>query len=140
MLRHLRLFDRGIKRARFAVIRALTIPGILVEGGFMNCPVDARMIASNPYRDEFARAILEGVNRYRTAVSGEVQYVPPSTVVGATDATSAPLIKKDPTPPPPVGSKTSLDSAVNKATEALAPTIPPLIPLQPLTPNPEKSP
>ena len=130
MLRHLRFYDRGIKRARFVVIKNLTIPGILVEGGFMNNPVDARQIAGSPYRDEFARAILEGVNRYRNAVAGEMQYFQPTAVVGATDSTTAPLIKRDPvptpapTPPPPVGSKTSIDGAVHQAAEALAPIVP----------------
>jgi len=117
MLRHLRLYDRGIKRARFVVIRDLTIPGILVEGGFMNNPTDARQIAGNSYREEFARAILEGVNRYQNAVAGELQYFQPTAIVAATDATTAPVIKKDPVP---VGSKTSINKAVNQAASALA--------------------
>ena len=39
-----RMYDRGIKRARFVVIRDITIPGVLVEGGFLcnilRCPPD----------------------------------------------------------------------------------------------------
>ncbi len=35
---HSRLYDRGIKRARFVVIRDITIPGVLVEGGFLSNP------------------------------------------------------------------------------------------------------
>jgi N-acetylmuramoyl-L-alanine amidase len=33
LVRNLRLTDRGVKRARFVVIKNITIPGILVEGG-----------------------------------------------------------------------------------------------------------
>lgn len=121
LLRHLRLFDRGIKRARFVVIRDLQIPGVLLEGGFMNHPVDSRQIANPEYRQSFARAILEGVNRYKSAVAGQMQYFKPSAVVAATDPTSAPEIKK-PEPPAPVGSKTDNTSSVEQAASALNPT------------------
>jgi len=125
MLRHLRLYDRGIKRARFVVIRDIAVPGVLLEGGFMNHPTDARQIAQPAFRDAFARAILEGVNRYQSAVSGQKQYFKPSAVVGATDATSAPLLKKDdapapPKPPAPVGSRTAIDGAVDQAAATIS--------------------
>jgi N-acetylmuramoyl-L-alanine amidase len=119
MLRHLKLFDRGIKRARFVVIRDVSIPGVLLEGGFMNHPVDGRQIAQPFYRDECARAILEGVNRYQKAVAGQMQYFRPSAVIAATDRTTAPTLKKSPEPPAPVGSKTSIDSSVARATDAI---------------------
>ncbi|MCK9588482.1 MAG: N-acetylmuramoyl-L-alanine amidase [Terrimicrobiaceae bacterium] len=120
LLRHLRLYDRGIKRARFVVIRNIDIPGVLLEGGFMNHPLDARQISSTAYRDAFARAILEGVNRYRSAVDGRMQYFKPSAVVAATDATTAPPLKKDSGPPAPVGSKTDIGQSVNQAADALS--------------------
>ncbi|MFA7345040.1 MAG: N-acetylmuramoyl-L-alanine amidase [Terrimicrobiaceae bacterium] len=120
LLRHLRLYDRGIKRARFVVIRDIEIPGVLLEGGFMNHPLDGRQIAGTAYRDAFARAILEGVNRYKSAVAGQMQYFKPSAVVAATDPTAAPLLKKDAPPPAPVGSKTDIGQAVNQAASALS--------------------
>jgi len=119
MLRHLRLFDRGIKRARFLVIRDLLIPGVLLEGGFMNHQHDARQIASGEFRDAFARAILEGVTRYKSAVAGQMQYFKPTAVVAATDLTEAPVLK--PEPPAPVGSKTDMVQSVNHAAAALVP-------------------
>ena len=36
LVRNLGLTDRGVKRARFVVIKNVTIPGILIEGGFMS--------------------------------------------------------------------------------------------------------
>ncbi len=94
MLRNLRLPDRGIKRARFVVIRDIRVPGVLLEGGFMNHPVDGRLIASPAYRDSFARAILEGVNRYRSALTGQAAAEPPpSAVASGTDRSSVPDLK-----------------------------------------------
>ena len=120
LLRHLRLYDRGIKRARFLVIRDIVIPGVLLEGGFMNHPLDARQIAGTAYRDAFASAILEGVNRYRGAVAGQMQYFKPSAVVAATDPTAAPPIRKETPTPAPVGSKTDIGQSVNQAASALS--------------------
>ena len=120
LLRHLRLYDRGIKRARFLVIRDIVIPGVLLEGGFMNHPLDSRQISSAVYRDAFASAILEGVNRYKNAVAGQMQYFKPSAVVAATDPTTAPPIKKETPPPAPVGSKTDIGQSVNQAASALS--------------------
>lgn len=120
LLRHLQLYDRGIKRARFLVIRDIDIPGVLLEGGFMNHPFDSRQIASTAYRDAFASAILEGVNRYKSAVSGQMQYFKPTAVVTATDATTAPTLKKDPVPAAPVGSKTDMSQSVHEAASALS--------------------
>jgi N-acetylmuramoyl-L-alanine amidase len=116
MLRHLRLIDRGIKRARFVVIRDARVPAVLLEGGFMNHPNDARQIASPAFRDAFAQAILEGVNRYKSAVAGQMQYFKPSAVVAATDPTTAPTLK----PPAPVGSQTDMAQSVNEAASALS--------------------
>lgn len=63
-----RMYDRGIKRARFVVIRDVTIPGVLVEGGFLSNPNDARRIASAAYRQQMAGSIVQAVRNYRSAV------------------------------------------------------------------------
>jgi hypothetical protein len=49
-----------------------------------------------------------------------MQYFKPSAVVAATDATTAPPLKKEPAPPAPVGSKTDIGEAVNQAASALS--------------------
>ena len=63
------LYDRGIKRARFVVIRDITVPGVLVEGGFLSNPQDARRIAMDQYRQQEAVSISLAVKAYRGAVS-----------------------------------------------------------------------
>jgi N-acetylmuramoyl-L-alanine amidase len=66
------LYDRGIKRARFVVIRDIQIPGVLIEGGFVTNPEDSRKIASSQYRQNMAYAISAAVTNYRNAVGTQV--------------------------------------------------------------------
>jgi N-acetylmuramoyl-L-alanine amidase len=63
-----RMFDRGIKRARFVVIRDIVIPGVLVEGGFLSNVYDARLISTPAYRQQMASCVLQAVQNYRRAV------------------------------------------------------------------------
>ena len=63
-----RMWDRGIKRARFVVIRDITIPGVLVEGGFQTNANDAKLIGTPQYRQQMAIALVQAVQNYRRAV------------------------------------------------------------------------
>jgi N-acetylmuramoyl-L-alanine amidase len=58
--------DRGLKRARFAVLRLTQIPSVLIEGGFMTERAESKMIAKKEWRADFARAISIGIENYRT--------------------------------------------------------------------------
>lgn len=62
--------DRGVKRARFQVLREATMPAILIEGGFMSHPSEGRKIYDPAYRKQMARAIVEGLLAYKRAVKG----------------------------------------------------------------------
>ena len=62
------LYDRGIKRARFVVIRDITIPGVLVEGGFLSNPFDSRKISTVQFRQNMAYCINAAALNYRNAV------------------------------------------------------------------------
>jgi N-acetylmuramoyl-L-alanine amidase len=61
--------DRGIKRARFIVLRDSNIPGVLIEGGFLTNPQDRVRIATPIYRQLLAQAILQGVTSYNRALN-----------------------------------------------------------------------
>jgi N-acetylmuramoyl-L-alanine amidase len=56
--------DRGLKRARFTVLRDLKMPGILIEGGFVTHPKEGRNIGSAGYRDKIAEAIVQGLKTF----------------------------------------------------------------------------
>jgi len=60
--------DRGLKRARFSVLRDLRMPGLLIEGGFLSHAREGRNVGSAAYRDRIAAAIADGLTVYaRTA-------------------------------------------------------------------------
>ena len=65
MLGHVPQFDRGIKRARFAVLRLTQVPAILVEGGFISEREEARLIANKEWRGKLAQSIANGIENYR---------------------------------------------------------------------------
>lgn len=62
------LEDRGIRRAGFLVLREVSMPGILIEGGFMSNPSDARKIFDADKREKMARSITDGILAYKRLV------------------------------------------------------------------------
>jgi N-acetylmuramoyl-L-alanine amidase len=61
--------DRGVRRARFKVLRHIRIPALLLEGGFLNNPADGARIATVQYRQQLGQAIAQGVQSYNSAVN-----------------------------------------------------------------------
>ena len=56
--------DRGVRRARFAVLRTLSCPGVLIEGGFMSSRKEGAQIADPAYRQKIAEAVAAGIVDY----------------------------------------------------------------------------
>ncbi len=65
MLGHMPGYDRGIKRARFAVLRHTKVPAILVEGGFVSHREESKKIKDREWRSKLAQAICTGLENYR---------------------------------------------------------------------------
>lgn len=57
--------DRGVKRARFVVLKEAATPGILIEGGFLTNPAEAARIADPKWREAYAAAIAAGIVEYK---------------------------------------------------------------------------
>jgi N-acetylmuramoyl-L-alanine amidase len=56
--------DRGVRRARFpGVLRGQQRPAILIEGGYLSNPGEARLIAQAAYRQKLAEAVARGLIR-----------------------------------------------------------------------------
>jgi N-acetylmuramoyl-L-alanine amidase len=65
----LALEDLGLKRSHFEVLRLAHVPAILIEGGFLTNPADARNIYNAAFRKRMARAIVDGIVAYKLAVA-----------------------------------------------------------------------
>jgi N-acetylmuramoyl-L-alanine amidase len=65
LLGHIPEFDRGIKRARFAVLRLTKVPAALIEGGFLTERGESKLIATKEWRARLAHAIGVGIESYQ---------------------------------------------------------------------------
>ena len=68
LLRRTGAVDRGVKRARFAVLRDISVPGVLVEVGFVSNPREERLLLDPGYREKIARGIAEGIIVYHRSL------------------------------------------------------------------------
>jgi N-acetylmuramoyl-L-alanine amidase len=62
------LDDRGVKRARFAILRDAAMPAVLIEAAFMTNQGDAKKIYDPERRRALAQAIADGIGNYRKAM------------------------------------------------------------------------
>ncbi|MGH7991624.1 MAG: N-acetylmuramoyl-L-alanine amidase family protein, partial [Limisphaerales bacterium] len=65
LVQNLHAEDRGVRRARFAVLRDAEMPAILIEGGYMTNPGEGKKIYSVAYRKQMAAAIVKGILAYQ---------------------------------------------------------------------------
>ena len=65
LLGHIPEYDRGIKRARFAVLRLTKVPAVLIEGGFLTERGESKLISSKDWRAKLAGAIGIGIENYQ---------------------------------------------------------------------------
>ncbi|MBA2433921.1 MAG: N-acetylmuramoyl-L-alanine amidase [Chthoniobacterales bacterium] len=63
------VFDRGVRHARFHVLRDSKIPAVLVEAGFLNDRVEGSRIATAVYRQKLGQAVAAAVTNYHRAVN-----------------------------------------------------------------------
>src|SRR6266480_3047161 len=77
LLGHIPEYDRGIKRARFAVLRLTKVPAVLIEGGFLTERGESKLIANKDWRGKMAAASGVGIESYRSL---EVKKQPPMLV------------------------------------------------------------
>ena len=88
--------DRGVKRARFVVIKANELPAILVEGGFVSNRMEAARVNSPGYRQALAQCIARGLIKFSNIMGGRHLSLP-----GFFSSTPAPppLVLPPPTAP-----------------------------------------
>ncbi len=103
--------DRGVKDARFAVLRLSKIPAILFEGGFVSNAIESRKIASEAWRSSLARAIVTGVSEYKKVAETRI---PPRSIADYRHPSKTRMASRG-------GAPTVLTSA--KSSKKLEPTV-----------------
>jgi N-acetylmuramoyl-L-alanine amidase len=61
--------DRGLKKARFLVIREAKCPAVLLELGFLTNPREERALGRSAYQQALADAIAEGIMNYHKVLN-----------------------------------------------------------------------
>lgn len=64
ILSQIQIQDRGVRQARFYVLRNTSMPAVLVEVGFLTGREDGPRLAQPTYRQSMAQAIATGITRY----------------------------------------------------------------------------
>lgn len=91
--------DRGLKRARFVVLRNSAMPAALVECGFLSSPKEEQKLSTPSYRETVALGVAQGILNYFAMVKrAKVELGAP--LIQAPTQVVAPLAPA--APPPPV--------------------------------------
>ncbi len=67
LARRLGLRNRGVNHARLPLLRVANLPAIQVDVGFLSHPSDEALLGTAAFRQKVARAIIAGVDHYRSA-------------------------------------------------------------------------
>jgi len=63
-----RASDRGLKHARFAVLKNTAMPAVLIECGFVSNPQEEKRLSAPSYRETLAQGIAQGILNYLAIV------------------------------------------------------------------------
>ena len=80
--------DRTVRRARFlGVLRGQNRPAVLIEGGYLSNPQEARRIADPSYRQELGEAVARALARHFGQSSPRLQVVKPANPQAGSQST-----------------------------------------------------
>lgn len=69
--------DRGIRRAQSEVLAGCRHPGVIMVLGYLSNPQEARLIASESYQQQVAKALADALVSYRKAVKPQSRATKP---------------------------------------------------------------
>lgn len=61
--------DRGVSQVRHSILAAVQHPAVVIEGGYMTHPHEARLISNEIYQNTIAQSITHGVVKYQEALN-----------------------------------------------------------------------
>jgi N-acetylmuramoyl-L-alanine amidase len=92
--------DRGVKKARFVVLKHAPCPAVLVETGFVSNRREEIRFMSDKFRDDLAMGIARGVYNYVQLVRMARHELQPQSAPAAAAPPSAPAAQLPPAPTP----------------------------------------
>jgi N-acetylmuramoyl-L-alanine amidase len=132
--------DRGLKRARFHVLKDSAMPAALVECGFLSNPQEEQKLATPSYRETVAQGIAQGILNFLALVNRAKVELGAPLVQAPTQVAAAPVPVPIPmaarawgppgAPAAPAASAASIATAVPTAELAPAPVVAAPVPLQ----------
>lgn len=132
--------DRGVKRARFIVLRDSAMPAALVECGFLSNPQEEQRISTTSYRETLALGIAQGILNYFALVNrARVDVGAPVIQRSVPVAAPAAMPVANPAPVAPVAAIPAVAVPVQAAaTYTPAPVVVPVVPaaMAPAVPAP----
>jgi N-acetylmuramoyl-L-alanine amidase len=63
-----KLKSRGVKEAGFLVLWKSTMPGVLIETGFLSCENDRKVLAKDSGQNKMAMAIFDALTKYKAGL------------------------------------------------------------------------
>jgi N-acetylmuramoyl-L-alanine amidase len=114
--------DRGVKRARFVVIKQNVLPAILVEGGFVSNHMESSRVDRPDYRQSLATDIARGVIRFSNAMGDRNTPLPGGGSSGSDDDQPKPAPKAIPVAPPAPSGLAHDSPNIKPTTVAVTPT------------------
>ncbi len=128
--------DRGLKRARFVVLRNSAMPAALVECGFLSNPQEEQKLSTPSYRETVAQGIAQGILNYFALVKrAKVELGAP--LIQAPTQVVAPLA---PAAPPPPVAPTPMAARAWGPTSTPVPVSVPVVPVTTPVPTPAPAP
>lgn len=70
----LKLADRGVKQAGFLVLRQTTMPGVLVEMGFISNPSERKLLTSDAGKEKIAMSVFEAFSNYKKNIDRKSRF------------------------------------------------------------------
>ncbi len=118
--------DRGLKHARFVVLRNSAMPAALVECGFLSNPQEEQKLSTPSYRETVAQGIAQGVLNYLALVNRAKVELGAPLIQKPTQiaAPLAPAPAPAPMAPVPMAARAASTSIVVLAPSAVALAVP----------------
>ena len=119
--------DRGLKRARFIVLRNSAMPATLVECGFLSNPQEEQKLATPSYRETVAQGIAQGILNYFALVNRAKVELGAPLIQAPTRVVTSPAPVPAPLAPTPMAARawgpTSAPAPVAVSAPAPAPAV-----------------